>query len=138
MRKIIKPFFNFCGIVFFMILFSSCMKDKIRYTYQISTPVYETLAQFRQTVKAVAATAISSPGKIGTYGKYIFMSETGKGIHVIDNSDPSNPKNISFINIPGNQDFAIRGNAMYADAYSDLVSFDISDPTKVITKNFDA
>ncbi|MBS1935816.1 MAG: hypothetical protein JST96_17585 [Bacteroidetes bacterium] len=136
MRKLIKPCTDFCGIVFLMFLFSSCMKDKIRYTYRISTPVYETLAQFRETVKTVAAAAISSPGKIGVYGKYIFMSEAGKGIHVIDNSDPSNPKNISFINIPGNQDFAITGNVMYADCYSDLVSFDISDPSNAVAKNF--
>jgi hypothetical protein len=115
---------------------TGCMKDKIRYTYQISTPVYEVLTTFRQSIKSVAPISIGSPGKIAVFGNYIYLSETGKGIHVIDNSVPSSPKNISFINIPGNQDFGIRGNALYADAYSDLVSFDISNPENVVTKNF--
>ncbi|SRR5579871_110124 len=138
MKRLLSTNCSVMVLLTLIIAFTGCMKDKIRYTYQISTPIYEPLTKFRESIKSTPAISISTPGKIGVFGKYIFMSETGVGIHIIDNSDPSNPKNISFINIPGNQDFAIRGNAMYADAYSDLVSFDISDPTKVITKNFDA
>jgi hypothetical protein len=94
------------------------------------------LSSFRQSIKSVASTSIINPGKITVFGKYIFVTESGKGIHVIDNSIPSSPKNISFINIPGNEDFAIKGNALYADVYGDLVSFDISDPANAVTKNF--
>ena len=35
--------------------------------------------------------------------------------------------NLSFVNIPGNQDLAVNGHYLYADSYSDLVVFDISD-----------
>jgi len=119
-----------------VILFTSCLKDKITHTYQIRTPVFETLTKFRQSIKSGAAATIAGTGKIVVAGKYIFLSETGKGIHVIDNSNPAQPKNISFINVPGNEDLAIDGNTLYADAYADLVSFDITDPANAVAKNF--
>ncbi len=115
---------------------TGCMKDKVTRTYTISTPVYEVLTKFRETVKSQPALDVSNPGKITVAGKYIFLSEPYAGIHVIDNTDPHNPKNVSFINIPGNEDMAIKGNALYADCYGDLVSFDISDPLNVVAKNF--
>jgi hypothetical protein len=136
MKRLLKTSgYSIIAITLFT-LFTGCLKDKIRYTYRISTPIYEALSVFRQSIKSVASTAITNPGKITAFGKYIFISETGKGIHVIDNSTPSSPKNISFINIPGNQDFAIKENALYADVYGDLVSFDISDPANAVTKSF--
>ncbi|MBS1948724.1 MAG: hypothetical protein JST47_13255 [Bacteroidetes bacterium] len=118
------------------IFFSACMKDKITHTYQLRTPVYATLAKFRQSIKAGAAENTSAGGKIVVYGNYIFLSQPYKGIHVIDNSNPSSPKNVSFINIPGNEDLAIAGNTLYADSYSDLVVFDITDPAHAVAKNF--
>ncbi len=108
------------------------------HTYRISTPVYEVLTKFREQIKSGAATSIVNTGKIAVVGKYIFLSELYKGIHVIDNSNPAQPKNIAFINVPGNEDMAIVGNALYADAYSDLVSFDITDPANAVAKNFEA
>jgi hypothetical protein len=120
----------------FIFLFSGCMKDKITKTYQVSTPIYQVLSEYRKAIKSQPATTLTAPGKMSVIGKYIFLSETGKGIHVVDNSNPASPRNISFINIPGNVDMAIKGNTLYADAYGDLVTFDISDPTQVLTKNF--
>lgn len=55
------------------------------------------------------------------------MSEIRKGIHVIDNSNPASPVFLSFIQIPGNGDIIIHENRLYADSYSDLISFDITD-----------
>jgi hypothetical protein len=127
---------RFAGLLAF--LFTGCMKDKITKTYQISTPIFETLTKFRETIKSQPAVEIAMTGKITITGKYIYLSEPYKGIHVIDNSNPSSPKNVSFINIPGNEDMAITGNTLYADAFGDLVSFDISDPLNVVAKNFAA
>jgi hypothetical protein len=119
-------------------LFTGCMKDKITKTYKISTPIFEVLTKFREEIKSQPATGIVVAGKITVDGNYIYLSEPYKGIHVIDNSDPSSPKNVSFINIPGNEDMAITGKTLYADAYGDLVTFDISNPLDVVAKNFAA
>jgi hypothetical protein len=117
-------------------LFTGCMKDKITKTYKISTPIFQVLSKFREAIKSQPAVNIDVAGKITVIGKYIYLSEPLKGIHVIDNSNPSSPKNVSFINIPGNEDMAITGTTLYADAYGDLVTFDISDPLNVVAKNF--
>jgi len=120
----------------FAFLFSGCMKDKITKTYTITTPIFEVLSKFRESIKSQPATDISITGKISVIGKYIYLSEPYKGVHIIDNSNPASPRNVSFINIPGNEDMAITGNTLYADAYGDLVTLDISNPLNVVAKNF--
>jgi hypothetical protein len=87
-------------------------------------------------MKSGTPKALQQTGKLYIYGKYIFLNEPNKGIHIIDNTTPADPKNIAFINIPGNVDLAVKGNTLYADSYSDLVTFDISDPQAVIAKDF--
>lgn len=136
MKKFYKAESKIILTAIILFSFSSCMKDKITRTYQISTPVYEVLTKIRQSIKSQPAAAIANTGKITVIGNYIFLSEPNKGIHVIDNSIPSSPKNVSFINIPGNNDIAVAGNTLYADAYGDLVTFDISNPLNVSAKNF--
>jgi len=136
MKKFYKALSKIFLPAVIVLLFPSCMKDKITRTYQISTPVYEVLTKFRQSIKSQPAAAIATTGKITVIGNYIFLSEPNKGIHVIDNSIPSSPRNVSFINIPGNNDIAVAGNTLYADAYGDLVTFDISNPLNVSAKNF--
>jgi hypothetical protein len=138
MKRAIRLTRQFYIPVLLAFLFPGCMKDKVTRTYKISTPIFEVLTSFRESVKSQAPEAIGNSGKLTVIGKYIFLSEPGKGIHIINNSDPSNPKNVSFINIPGNEDMAVRGNTLYADAFGDLVSFDISDPLNVKAKQFTA
>jgi hypothetical protein len=74
---------------------------------------------------------LSAPGKIYTYGNYLFINEINKGIHIVDNSDPASPRFLNFLNIPGNMDLAVNSNVLYADSYVDLLAFDISSPTNV-------
>ena len=64
-------------------------------------------------------------------GITFFISEPGKGIHILDNTDPSSPRNLNFINIPGTGDLAINESILYADNYVDLLAFDISDPQNI-------
>lgn len=125
-----------CGISFLFILLIplSCLKDNVRYTYAITRPVYMSLSQVRANVKAGAAEPIGSIAKIYVKGKYVFLNELEKGIHIIDNSNPTSPKNIGFINIPGNEEMAINANTLYADSYSDLLAIDITNPQTVTIK----
>jgi hypothetical protein len=115
---------------------SSCLKDDCKSTYTIYEPIYQSLTKVRESMKSMAPQILQQTGKLYIYGKYIFLNEVDKGIHIIDNSNPSSPKNISFIPIPGNVDLAVKGNYLYADSYSDMVVFDISTPTQVTAKKF--
>lgn len=96
-------------------------------SYVTYDPVYETTASLREQVEFIAPEEIHLPGKIYLLGQYLFINEVGRGIHVIDNQDPSRPTPLGFINIPGNYDIAGKGEFLYADSYVDLVVFDISD-----------
>ncbi|MBK7343705.1 MAG: hypothetical protein IPJ06_11830 [Saprospiraceae bacterium] len=51
-----------------------------------------------------------------------------KGIHLINNVNPSNPINTGFLAIPGNRDMAMYQGVLYADNYMDLLAFDLSNP----------
>ncbi len=113
--------------------FSACKKDKCvqTVTYKKYEPVYMSYDELRKSVKSEPAQALKNPGKIYMKGNYIFINETDKGIHIIDNTNPASPQNIAFINIPGNMDIAAIGNVLYADSYVDLITLDISNPASV-------
>jgi hypothetical protein len=121
---------------FGMFLLQGCLKDSYQrtYSYTYYKPVYKTTEEVRANIRSNAARAIERPGKIYIRGSYIFLNEIDMGIHVIDNSNPAQPRNIAFIDIPGNMDIAVKGNMLYADLYTDLVAVDITDPAHAVLK----
>lgn len=113
-----------------VLLLSSCESVVTEtVTYKINEPVFMSTEVFRNSVKVTSKQhAISSIGKMCFYNDYLYISEPEKGIHIIDNRDPSSPRVAGFIELLGNADLAIRNNKLYADSYIDLVWFDISNP----------
>jgi hypothetical protein len=123
--------------IVFIAMFSlaGCVKDKCTQTYTYFMPVYKTSAEVRANIKSNQSREIERPGKLFIKGNYIFLNEVDKGIHVIDNGNPASPKNVAFIDIPGNMDLAVKGNILYADLYTDLLALDISNPLQVAVKS---
>ncbi len=117
------------AIIASAIFTSSCLQDSCNSTqlYRLYTPVYETMSNVRNMVTVEEPRALETPGKIYLYGKYIFINEKGKGIHVVNIENRTNPVNEAFIKIPGNVDMAVRGTYLYADNFIDLVVFDLGD-----------
>jgi len=113
-----------------VLLLSSCESVVTEtVTYKINEPVFMSTETFRNSVKVTSKQhAISGIGKMCFYNDYLYISEPEKGIHIIDNRDPSSPRVAGFIELLGNADLAIRNNKLYADSYIDLVWFDISNP----------
>jgi hypothetical protein len=96
-------------------------------SYEANVPVYMPFNEFRSSFEKSEPIEISHPGKIYFKDGYLFVNEYGKGIHVIDNSNPAEPEKIAFYEILGNVDMAISGNTLFADSYVDLLAIDISD-----------
>ncbi|WP_200980246.1 LVIVD repeat-containing protein [Echinicola sp. 20G] len=122
-------------LTFFLIVlgYTSC-NDQVEstYTYHAMVPVSMEASTLRSmSVGQVAPREISETGKIYIFGDFLFVNEPHEGIHVINNSNPSNPQNISFIEVPGTVDLAVNDNILYADSYIDLLAFDISNPYNV-------
>lgn len=104
-------------------------------TYTVNEPVFMPVSEFRSAVDVIPQPQpIEKQGKIVFYDGYLYISQPEKGIHVIDNRNPSNPSNIAFIELIGNADMHVRNGVLYADSYIDLVWFDISDPSKPVYK----
>jgi hypothetical protein len=107
---------------------TGCMDKTVeRITYTANVPVYMSFREFRSSFQKNEPVEITLPGKIYFKDDFLFVNEYGKGIHVIDNSDPANPEEIAFYEIMGNVDMAIKGNILYADSFIDLVAIDITD-----------
>jgi len=119
-----------------LLSFSACVKDSCtqEFTYTYYQAVYKTKAEVRDNIKSNAPQQAENTGKIYIRGNYIFLNEVDRGIHVINNANPSQPVNVAFIDIPGNMDMAVKGNILYADLYTDLVALDITDPLNVKVK----
>ena len=98
-------------------------------TYKINEPIFMATSTFRNSVKVTTEPQkITSIGKMCFYNNYLYISEPEKGIHIINNTDPTNPQQTGFIELLGNADLAIRNGLLYADSYIDLVWFDVSNP----------
>ncbi len=138
MKKFTITTLGFTLNFFFLLILSGCIKDEHECSevYKVYVPVYKSLTEVRAEMKSSAPQAIKQTGKLYIYNHYVFLNEPYKGIHVIDNAHPSSPKNISFIPIPGNIDLAVKDNYLYADSYTDLVVFDINNPTNITPKKF--
>jgi hypothetical protein len=123
-----------CGIaVIASLLYTGCLKDRIRGTqsYTIYTPVYTLKSTVRAAINGNPNQPVAQAGQIYTKGNFIYLNDVNVGIHIIDNSDPTHPVQTAFLNIPGNENIAIRGNILYADMYADLLAIDISNPHQV-------
>jgi hypothetical protein len=127
----IKTIFSLTLATALMWLLSGCLfQDKCEedVTYVHMQPVYVSMAELRSQVGSEPARAMEKPGKLFSFAQYVFINEIGEGVHVIDNRDPRNPQSVSFIRVPGVHDMAVKGNTLYVDSYTDMVSIDISDP----------
>ncbi len=115
------------------VLFTACVKDdcsRVR-TYSFYKPIYKTKEEVRANIRSNAPREVKNTGKLYVRGNYIFLNELDKGVHIIDNSNPAQPRNVAFIDIPGNLELAVKDNVLYADLYTDLVAIDITDPSNV-------
>ncbi len=118
--------------------FVSCEKnDDHKYAdYLVARPLKISKAEFRADPDILPPAPIKESGKIYAYQDYIFVNDKYRGVHVVDNSDPTNPKKIAFIEIDGNVDISVKGDYLYADSITDLVVLDISniDDIKMVNR----
>lgn len=124
----------FLLVSFFVFLLTGC-EEKVSetVTYRINEPLVMDAATFRSSVKVSEEPhSLTGYGKISYYNGYLFMSEPGKGIHIIDNQNPANPRAVGYIELLGNADLSVRNDILYADSYIDLVWFDVSNPAKPV------
>ena len=111
------------------VLLFSCItpKGKVSITYTKATAVYGDLDAVRNQPLLIPQQPLENPGKIYVGNDYILVGEKGKGIHIFDNSNMTNPVRLSFFQIPWNKEFFVKDNMLYAESLYDFIKIDISD-----------
>ncbi len=130
MKKVVYLFcLTLLGISFSCKENDGIIREKV--VLNVNEPVFITAQEFRSIdIQVTSPQPIEQQGKLCLYEGYLYISEPGKGIHIIDNRNPSSPKSVGFIELEGNADIAARDNKLYADTFIDLVWFDISNPAQ--------
>jgi hypothetical protein len=95
-------------------------------SYQGLRPLYAAGDDWK-LIESLPPQPVRELGKIYYKDQHIYVNERNAGIHIIDNSIPTNPTPIRFISIPGSRDISIKGDFLYSDNVTDLVVLDISD-----------
>ncbi|MEL6696346.1 MAG: hypothetical protein AAFP89_08890 [Bacteroidota bacterium] len=129
-----KIWLYFLPVLAISLSFTGCLQDTCvtkGIVYEFS-PVYMSKAEVRASVGVEAARELVNPGKLYYYYNFLLINEINEGFHVIDNSNPENPVNLSFIKVPGSHDMAVKGDVLYADSYMDLVAISIIDPNNPV------
>lgn len=78
-------------------------------------------------IQSEGTRVMKNPGKIYVKNNLIFQVDVGYGVHVIDNSIPSQAKPVGFIKVNGSSEISIKGNHLYINSYTALVVVDVSD-----------
>jgi hypothetical protein len=109
-----------------LIAMMSC-QDQFTEIFTGNSPVYMSYEDLRKSISQSGPEELVNPGKIYFKDNLIFIVEEMKGIHVINNANPANPVNLTYIHIPGAVDIAVKDQVMYCDSYVDVVALDITD-----------
>lgn len=98
------------------------------------TAILMTRTELEKSIQYQEAKPIVEIGKIYKKDSWIFVTEKYKGVHVIDNTNPSAPLNTGFIRVPGCIDISMKNQSMYADNSVDLITIDMGSlPTIKVT-----
>ncbi len=129
MKNLFHRCLLFAFIAVFVAGFTSCRKrEEIR--VEGMAPIYVDPLD-KSLIYREDPREFENLGIIVKVGKYLFINERLKGIHVLDNSDPKNPVRKHFWRIPGNTRFTIDGDVLYADNSVHLLTIDISDYSRI-------
>ena len=95
-------------------------------------PVIVTRAEL-ENVNLQAPKPTTKNAKIYIKDQYIFVNDSKKGFHIIDNSNPAQPQKIKYLQAIGSTDVAIRNNVLYVNQARDLVALQINPATNQLT-----
>ena len=111
--------------------FSSCLREECDavLTYIGYEPVIVYPDDFRVTIEATSPQELCAPAGFYYYQNHLMVIERNEGLHIINNNNPAAPRSVSFLPVKGAQALAVRNDVLYINNVTDLVTFDLSDPT---------
>ena len=89
-------------------------------------PVY-VKPQEAQRISVEEPRALGNVDEVLYKDSMLIVLEWFAGIHVFDNSDPSDPVALRFVKVSGMSDASLDGDILYANNLTDLATIDLSD-----------
>lgn len=112
-------------ILFFIVVASACTKVKEPNITAVGMkPVYVVEKEFYD-IKNGPQQSVKNTGTIYIWQQYFMIIEYRKGIHVYDRTNPALPLYITFLHIPGCNDFTISDSTLFVDNGFDILSINI-------------
>jgi len=94
-------------------------------------PVYSNDISAIKQISSESSRATEKAGKIYTSGNLLFQVELDSGIHIINYSNPNDPKKIGFIKSWLCKEVSVKNGFIYTNNMADLVVIDISNLNNV-------
>jgi len=121
-----RRFISFALVLLLFASFSTSSNPETDYD-----PILMTRSELAKSIGLLPSRIPLTMDKIYVKGNLLLITEKYKGVHVYDNSNPTSPKNIGFLRIPGCVDVAMKGFVLYADNATDLVAITLADFNKI-------
>ena len=125
MTKTLYPLLSI--LLFSILLFTGC-QDKCQESqtsYELQSTFVSAAEYDKFTPTLSEPREISNAGLIIFEAPYLYVNEYNKGIHIIDNSNPSNPSPAGFLPIQNNKHFQVSDGIIFANRYHDIVAIDL-------------
>ncbi len=120
----IKPYF-FAFFLFYGLLACSKFDDfKSKdsfYTGEYFAIKTKLTAEEIKKIVVTAPKVMENIGNLGMSGDFVLITEIGRGIHVFNNENPSEPKPVAFISIPATTGFSVKDSILLVDNGNDLL-----------------
>ncbi len=78
--------------------------------------IYANLEELRINDIVRPSKVVEAPGKIYVNDELLIIGDKGIGIHIIDNSDPTDPKPTHFLEIPVSTQLYVEGDYIFNNA----------------------
>ena len=113
---------------FLILILTGCNFNEVQTDINEPTTGYQPIyaSSSASEIKLLPPQQIREPGKIYIYDPYLLVNEKNRGIHIFDNTNPSNPKPVAYAEILGNSDLAIKNDVLYADHIGNLVALKLN------------
>jgi len=118
-----------CTILLAALCLTSCLPEPISnpadgLTVEGMRPLYVDITN--EYYRSTEPRDITSLENIVLYRQYILVVDQSKGIHVIDNSDPTMPEAVAFWVLPGIRNFTVADDVLYMPIADKIVAVSIS------------
>ncbi len=126
-----KPGYLAYFILIIFILAAGCKRSGIESQYSAYKPVLMSRTDLVNSIAISGSRPVDTVFKVGFLGNLLLVGETYQGIHLLDDTDPHNVRNVAFIRVPGVIDFVVKDSVIFVNNAVDLVAIRVLSTSQI-------